>query len=704
MPDASAVVAAFVLGAGLAAAFVAFQLRSRPSLSGGPVPSAQKQAKKKKKPVAKKDAAVPIAISPAGHDAPVEVVPPKLPLPASDIDDRENTSDPVTPTSKPTKGKGKSKGKQPARVADAAPANDATPFPPLNPDHLIKPNVATKKLKAPSSYANVAKEVAAPQVNPHPAPMKNDERVQREQAAAVVKSTSRVDANSDSETERVPSARILRINQERDADDGWTPVSSTVIGSSSSSTHSSSTKTESITQIQPPTKTQLNNQRKAEKLKAEKELARQIQEERRRQYQREVAMADARNKAVAAQFTKGKSLSSKGPAKFAAFDWTDALNLNSLLTEEEIIVRDSARQYCQSKLMARVIEANRNEVFHREIMNEMGELGMLGATLEGYGCAGVSSVAYGLIAREVERVDSGYRSAMSVQSSLVMYPIYAYGSEEQRQKYLPDLATGKLVGCFGLTEPNHGSDPGSMETTAKKTADGYLLNGSKMWITNSPIADVFVVWGKLDGVIRGFILEKGMKGLSAPKIDGKFSLRASVTGSIFMDDVHVPAANILPNVSGLKGPFGCLNNARYGISWGALGAAEACLAQARTYALERKQFGGPLARFQLIQKKFADALTEITLGLHASLQVGRLKDADGKLAPEMVSLVKRNNVGKALAIAREMRDVLGGNGIQDEYHIIRHVMNLEAVNTYEGTHDVHALILGRGITGLQAFQ
>ncbi|KAJ3061336.1 hypothetical protein HDU98_002755 [Podochytrium sp. JEL0797] len=393
-----------------------------------------------------------------------------------------------------------------------------------------------------------------------------------------------------------------------------------------------------------------------------------------------------------------------GPAKFVPFDWSDALNLESQLTEEEVIVRDSAKQYCQAKLLPRVIEANRHEIFHKEIMQEMGALGMLGATIDGYGCAGVSSVAYGLISREVERVDSGYRSAMSVQSSLVMYPIYAYGTEAQREKYLPELATGKLIGCFGLTEPNHGSDPGSMETTATKSADGgYVLNGTKTWITNSPIADVFVVWAKLDGVIRGFILEKGMTGLTAPKINGKFSLRASITGQIVMDSVPVPAANLLPNVQGLKGPFGCLNNARYGISWGALGAAEACVAQARGYALDRVQFGGPLARFQLVQKKLADAVTEITLGLQASLQVGRLKD-EGKLAPEMVSMVKRNNCGKALAIAREMRDVLGGNGIQDEYHIIRHVMNLEAVNTYEGTHDVHALILGRGITGLQAFQ
>ncbi|KAI8613063.1 acyl-CoA dehydrogenase/oxidase [Chytriomyces sp. MP71] len=352
------------------------------------------------------------------------------------------------------------------------------------------------------------------------------------------------------------------------------------------------------------------------------------------------------------------------------------------------------------------LTANTHTVFHKEIMQEMGELGMLGATIDGYGCAGVSSVAYGLIAREVERIDSGYRSAMSVQSSLVMYPIYAYGTEAQREKYLPQLATGKLIGCFGLTEPNHGSDPAGMETFAKKQADGsFILNGAKTWITNSPIADIFVVWAKLDGVIRGFILEKGMKGLTAPKIEGKFSLRASITGQIVMDDVPVPAENLLPNVQGLKGPFGCLNNARYGISWGALGAAEACVAQARQYALERNQFGGPLARNQLIQKKLADAVTEITLGLHASLQVGRLKDSvTPKLAPEMISLVKRNNCGKALAIAREMRDVLGGNGIQDEYHIIRHVMNLEAVNTYEGTHDVHALILGRGITGLQAFQ
>ncbi|KAI8806265.1 glutaryl-CoA dehydrogenase, mitochondrial isoform a precursor [Cladochytrium replicatum] len=392
-----------------------------------------------------------------------------------------------------------------------------------------------------------------------------------------------------------------------------------------------------------------------------------------------------------------------GPSKFVPFDWQDALNLNSQLTEEEQAVRDTANQYCQQKLLPRVLNAARNEVFDREIMNEMGELGLLGATIDGYGCSGVSSVAYGLIAREVERVDSGYRSAMSVQSSLVMYPIYAYGTEAQRGKYLPRLAKGELVGCFGLTEPNHGSDPAGMETNAKKHGDVYVLNGSKTWITNSPIADVFVVWAKTeDGKIRGFILEKGMKGLTAPVIKGKMSLRASTTGMIMMDDVEVPAENLLPNVSGLKGPFGCLNNARYGIAWGTLGAAEACLTAAREYTLNRKQFGVPLARFQLIQKKMADALTEISIGLQGCLQVGRLKD-EGKIAPEMISIVKRNSCGKALAIAREARDMLGGNGISDEYHIIRHVTNLEAVNTYEGTHDIHALIIGRAITGLQAF-
>ncbi|KAF9931893.1 hypothetical protein FBU30_009314 [Linnemannia zychae] len=399
-----------------------------------------------------------------------------------------------------------------------------------------------------------------------------------------------------------------------------------------------------------------------------------------------------------------RTMASKSKA-FVKYDWTDPLNLNSQLTEEEIAVRDVARDYCQDKLMSRITMANRNEKFDREILSEMGELGLLGSTIEGYGCAGVSSVAYGLTAREVERVDSGYRSAMSVQSSLVMHPIYAYGTEEQKQKWLPRLAKGEIVGCFGLTEPNHGSDPGSMETVAKKVNGHYVLSGSKTWITNSPIADVFVVWAKdlSDGnKIKGFVLEKGMKGLSAPKIEGKFSLRASITGMIMMDDVEVPAENLLPNVHGLKGPFGCLNNARFGIAWGALGAAEFCLAQAREYTLNRKQFGVPLARFQLMQKKMADANTEIALGLQACLQVGRLKD-EGKIAPEMISMIKRNSCGKALEIARNARDMLGGNGISDEYHIIRHVMNLEAVNTYEGTHDVHALILGRAITGLPAF-
>ncbi|KAJ1925619.1 hypothetical protein IWQ60_004442 [Tieghemiomyces parasiticus] len=391
----------------------------------------------------------------------------------------------------------------------------------------------------------------------------------------------------------------------------------------------------------------------------------------------------------------------------AKYDWTDALDLKSQLTEDEQTIHSIATEYCQEQLMPRVLEANRHETFDRRILEEMGELGLLGSTIQGYGCAGVSSVAYGLTAREVERVDSGYRSAMSVQSSLVMHPINAYGSEAQKQKYLPDLAKGKLVGCFGLTEPNHGSDPAGMETTARKTDRGtYILNGSKTWITNSPIADVFVVWAKNlseDGKIRGFILDKGMNGLEAPAIKGKFSLRASVTGMIMMDEVEVPAENLLPNVGGLKGPFGCLNNARYGIAWGALGAAEFCVNQAREYTLARKQFGVPLASFQLIQKKLADAHTEITLGLQACLRVGHLKDM-GRVAPEMISLIKRNSCGKALDIARQCRDMLGGNGISDEYHIIRHVMNLEAVNTYEGTHDIHALILGRAITGIPAFE
>ncbi|WP_412971288.1 acyl-CoA dehydrogenase [Glaciecola sp. MF2-115] len=385
------------------------------------------------------------------------------------------------------------------------------------------------------------------------------------------------------------------------------------------------------------------------------------------------------------------------------FNWEDPLNLDSLLSEEERMIRDSARQYCQEKLMPRVLMANRTETFHPEIMTELGELGLLGATIpEKYGCAGVNYVVYGLVAREVERVDSGYRSAMSVQSSLVMHPIHAYGSEEQRMKYLPKLATGEYIGCFGLTEPDSGSDPASMITRAVAVDGGYKLTGAKMWITNSPIADIFIVWAKLDGVIRGFILEKGMEGLSAPKIEGKFSLRASITGEIVMDNVFVPSENMLPNAKGLSGPFGCLNKARYGIGWGSLGAAEFCWHAARQYTLERNQFGKPLASTQLIQKKLADMQTEITTGLFACLQAGRLMDA-GQLPPEAISLIKRNSCGKALDIARVARDMHGGNGISDEYHVIRHVMNLEAVNTYEGTHDVHALILGRAQTGIQAF-
>ncbi|MDP2205420.1 MAG: acyl-CoA dehydrogenase [Alphaproteobacteria bacterium] len=386
-----------------------------------------------------------------------------------------------------------------------------------------------------------------------------------------------------------------------------------------------------------------------------------------------------------------------------AFKWDDALLLDDQLSEEERMVRDMARDFAQDKLMPRVLEANRHEIFHREIMNEMGALGLLGSTLEGYGCAGTNYVSYGLIAREVERVDSGYRSAMSVQSSLVMYPIYAFGTEESKQKFLPKLATGEYVGCFGLTEPDAGSDPAGMKTRAKKTDGGYILKGAKMWITNSPIADVFVVWAKDDaGDIRGFILEKGMKGLSAPKIEGKFSLRASITGEIVMDDVFVPDENKFPDVKGLTGPFSCLNNARYGISWGALGAAEYCFHQARQYTLDRVLFGRPLAANQLIQKKLADMQTEITLGLQGALRLGRLKD-ENRAAPEAISMMKRNNCGKSLDIARQARDMLGGNGVSDEYHVIRHVMNLEAVNTYEGTHDIHALILGRAITGIAAF-
>jgi glutaryl-CoA dehydrogenase len=350
-----------------------------------------------------------------------------------------------------------------------------------------------------------------------------------------------------------------------------------------------------------------------------------------------------------------------------------------------------------------VLEATRKEKFDREIMNELGGLGLLGATIAGYGCAGVNHVCYGLVAREVERIDSGYRSAMSVQSSLVMHPIHAYGTEAQRQKYLPKLAKGEWVGCFGLTEPNHGSDPGSMQTRAVKAPGGYVLKGSKMWITNSPIADVFVVWAKTeDGVIRGFVLEQGMKGLTAPKIEGKMSLRASITGEIVMDEVFVPEENLLPGAKGLAGPFGCLNKARYGIAWGALGAAEDCWHRARQYVLDRKQFGRPLAANQLIQLKLANMMTEITIGLQACLRVGRLMD-EGRAAPEMVSLVKRNSCGKSLEIARVARDMHGGNGIADEFHVIRHVINLETVNTYEGTHDIHALILGRAQTGIQAF-
>ncbi len=386
------------------------------------------------------------------------------------------------------------------------------------------------------------------------------------------------------------------------------------------------------------------------------------------------------------------------------FVWDDPLLLDDQLSEEERMIRDAARDYCQEKLLPRVLEGFRNETFDREIMTEMGALGLLGSTIpEEYGGAGANHVVYGLVAREVERVDSGYRSAMSVQSSLVMHPIHAYGSEEQRRKYLPKLASGEWVGCFGLTEPDHGSDPGGMKSRAVAVDGGYKLTGAKMWITNSPIADVFVVWAKTeDGKIRGFILEKGWEGLSAPKIEGKFSLRASITGEIVMDGVFVPEENLLPNVSGLKGPFGCLNKARYGISWGALGAAEFCWHAARSYTMDRTQFGRPLAANQLIQKKLADMQTEITIGLQTCLRLGRLLD-EGRGAPEAISLAKRNSCGKALDIARTARDMHGGNGVSDEYGVIRHVLNLEAVNTYEGTHDVHALILGRAQTGLQAF-
>jgi glutaryl-CoA dehydrogenase len=388
---------------------------------------------------------------------------------------------------------------------------------------------------------------------------------------------------------------------------------------------------------------------------------------------------------------------------FTPFQWDDALRFEPELSEDERAIRDAARAYCQDKLFPRALMANREERFDRAIMNEMGEMGFLGATLEGYGCAGINYVSYGLIAREVERVDSGYRSAFSVQSSLVMYPIWAFGSEDQRQKFLPRLRTGEFVGCFGLTEPDAGSDPASMRTRAKKVDGGFVLNGSKTWISNSPIADVCLVWAKDDaGDIRGFLVERDMAGLTTPKIEGKFSLRCSVTGMIMLQDVFVPAENMLPGVKGLRGPFSCLNNARYGIAWGALGAAEFCWHAARDYTMQRMMFGRPLAATQLIQKKLADMQTEITLGLHGVLRLGRLMDSH-EAAPEMISLLKRNNCGKALDIARVARDMHGGNGIVDEYHVIRHVMNLETVNTYEGTHDVHALILGRAQTGLSAF-
>ena len=400
------------------------------------------------------------------------------------------------------------------------------------------------------------------------------------------------------------------------------------------------------------------------------------------------------------------ALKPKDAPDLSRFDWEDAFRLDDQLSEEERMLRDGARAYAQEKLQPRVIAAYRDEKTDPAIFREMGEMGLLGVTVpEEYGGIGASYVAYGLIAREVERVDSGYRSMMSVQSSLVMYPIYAYGSEEQRRKYLPKLASGEYIGCFGLTEPDAGSDPAGMKTRATKTANGYVLNGSKMWISNAPIADVFVVWAKSEahgGKIRGFVLDKGMKGLTAPKIGGKLSLRASVTGEIVMDNVEVGEDALLPNVEGLKGPFGCLNRARYGISWGVLGAAEFCWHAARSYGLDRKQFNRPLAQTQLYQKKLADMMTEITLGLQGSLRVGRLMD-EARAAPEMISLVKRNNCGKALDIARMARDMHGGNGIQEDFQVMRHMVNLETVNTYEGTHDVHALILGRAITGLQAF-
>ncbi|OBZ65075.1 Glutaryl-CoA dehydrogenase, mitochondrial [Grifola frondosa] len=395
------------------------------------------------------------------------------------------------------------------------------------------------------------------------------------------------------------------------------------------------------------------------------------------------------------------------PKEYAKFDWEDPLSLESLLTDEEIAVRDTARAFCQASietLLPLVLEAQRTEEFNHDILPSMGKLGLLGPTIQGYGCAGVSSVAYGLVAREVERVDSGYRSISSVQSSLVMHPINEYGSEAQKEKYLPRLAKGELIGCFGLTEPNHGSDPAGMETTAEEVDGGFILNGSKTWISNAPVADLFVVWArcKWDEKVRGFLLEKGTKGLSAPPIKHKLALRCSLTGSIFLDNVQVSHEALLPKAKGLGAPFGCLNNARFGISWGAMGALEDCIHRTRAYALERHQFNRPLASFQLVQKKLVDAQTEVVLGLHASLQVGRLKDA-GKLAPEMISLVKRNNCGKALEHSRRVLDILGGNACSDEYHVGRHVANLQVVNTYEGTYDIHTLILGKAMTGIQAF-
>jgi glutaryl-CoA dehydrogenase len=401
--------------------------------------------------------------------------------------------------------------------------------------------------------------------------------------------------------------------------------------------------------------------------------------------------------------TKAEQASAHTPRKWGKFNWEDPLLLEQQFSEDERMVRDTARQYAREQLLPRIIDAHNNETVDREMFNEMGALGFLGSTIHGYGCAGVNYVCYGIIAREIEAIDSAYRSTLSVQSSLVMWPIYNYGSEEQREKYLPKLATGEWVGCFGLTEPDHGSDPGGMVTRATSVDGGFVLKGSKMWISNAPIADVFVVWAKDDeGVIRGFILEKGMKGLSAPKMHGKLSLRASITGEIVMDDVFVPAENKLPNAKGLGGPFGCLNNARYGIAWGALGAAEFCWHAARDYTMERKQFGRPLAANQLIQKKLADMQADIALGLNGCLRLGRMMD-DGTCAPEMISLMKRNSTLKARDIAREARDMHGANGIMDEYHVMRHMMNMETVTTYEGTHDVHALILGRTQTGIQAY-